>query len=416
MAETDISQTAIPQRIYFKNLDILRFVAAYIIVVLHCFAGWKVHFGGAPLNSFFSDSMNSKIEMIMNNLSIGVDLFFIISGFLLTYLLLAEHEKTGKVEVLKFYIRRAFRIWPLYFFLILLAPLLTYFFDEQSPGYLYHFFFAGNFDMIQQGSKSVATDHLWSICVEEHFYLICPLMIAFIPVKKLPQVLSVIILGAILFRGFIEMYSPNYGAHIYLSTFSRIDVLAFGSLFGYLVYHKKIEFNHPLWLRLMIYSVFLFVFFNAGYVECGTFFSATIKKYFFVLVAAYWMGNFMFNPNAIFAAKGKNIFHQLGKVSYGIYMFNSIVIFLLVNLFSTYNFHNYFIFLVLVHICLFATTQLSYRFIELPFLALKEKYAVVKSGDMIKNEEPVENDLLEEKRWHEKAINSFMRVFVKNTK
>src|ERR1700746_3273449 len=115
-----------PQRIYFKNLDILRFMAAYMIVLLHCFFAWKIHFGQpAFITSFFSPSALTKFETIIQNFSFGVDIFFIISGFLITYLLLAENEKNGKVDVIKFYIRRAFRIWPLYFLLLLIAPVLT---------------------------------------------------------------------------------------------------------------------------------------------------------------------------------------------------------------------------------------------------------------------------------------------------
>src|ERR1035437_133376 len=377
--------TAPPQRIYFKNLDILRFIAAYMIVVLHCFALWESHYHQMPYKNLFSPENQVSIGRIMKNLSFGVDIFFIISGFLLTYLLLSEKDKTGGVDVMKFYFRRAFRIWPLYFLLVLVGPLLTYFFNEQSPNYGLQFIFAGNFDMIAQGSKSPATDHLWSICVEEHFYLICPLMIAFTSSKKLPLVLSSIILFSILFRTYMLFTSPEYGAHGYLNTFARVDVLAVGSFLGYLVYNNKIQFNHPLWARLMIYFLFLFVFFGTDTIECGTFFSATVKKYFYVLCTAYWIGNFMFHQKAIFVPKKTNIFHYCGKASYGIYMFNTVVIYLVLQFFSKFSIQNFFLFLVLCHAGISLVTILSYRFFELPFLALKEKYAVIQSGDGVKN-------------------------------
>src|SRR5687767_4831852 len=104
------------QRIHFNNLDTLRFLAAYMIVLLHCFFGWKVKFGQPQFLTSLSTKWTDKLEMVMHKFSFGVDIFFIISGFLITYLLLSEREKTGKVDVIKFYIRRAFRIWPLYFF------------------------------------------------------------------------------------------------------------------------------------------------------------------------------------------------------------------------------------------------------------------------------------------------------------
>ncbi|MGZ3903945.1 MAG: acyltransferase family protein, partial [Bacteroidia bacterium] len=221
-------------RIYFKNFDVLRFAAAYLIVLLHCFFGWKAFFGHPDfITSGMSGPMIEKLELIVNNFSFGVDIFFLISGFLITYLLLSEKETTGKIDVLKFYIRRALRIWPLYFVMILIGPLLSYFFLEQSPGYLFHFLFVGNFDVIYHGTKSPATDHLWSICIEEHFYLICPLILFLIPVKSIPQTLLSIILICIAYRAYISYSTENYGMTLYMHTLSRIDVLAIGSLFGY---------------------------------------------------------------------------------------------------------------------------------------------------------------------------------------
>jgi peptidoglycan/LPS O-acetylase OafA/YrhL len=373
-------------RIHFNNLDTLRFLAAYMIVLLHCFFGWKVKFGQPQFLTSLSSQWTEKLEMVMHNFSFGVDIFFIISGFLITYLLLSEREKSGKVDILKFYIRRAFRIWPLYFFMILLAPLLTYFLNEQSPTYIYHFFFAGNFDLIEHGPKSVATNHLWSICIEEHFYLVCPLLIGLIPLKKLPQVLLFIVFICILFRGFCLIYTSDYGMASYVHTLSRIDILALGSLFGYLFYHKRITFNHSLPVRLIVYTVFILVFFNTSYIESGNFFADTMKKYIFAIPVAYWMGNFLFNPDAVLLSPKPHLTNLFGKVSYGIYMFNPVIIFVLICLFEKYAYQNYFVFLGLVHVSLVITTYLSYRFIELPFLALKEKYAVIKSGNKLDND------------------------------
>lgn len=401
------------QRIYFKNLDLLRFLAAYMIVLLHCFFGWQVKFGNPKgLVSSLSSSSIETFELFMHNFSFGVDIFFIISGFLLTYLLLCEKEKTGKVDIIKFYIRRAFRIWPLYFFIILLAPVLSYFLYEQSPTYFYHFLFLGNFDLIENGPKSVATNHLWSICIEEHFYLFCPLIIGFIPMKKLPQSLLAIILVCIIFRGFFLSHTSDYGMAYYVHTLSRIDVLALGGLFGYLFYHRRIQFNHALPIRLIIYSLFLLLFFNVNYVESGSFLADTMKKYLFVIPFSYWIGNFLFHRKAIFATESSNIFHQFGKVSYGIYMFNPVIIFLVIHFFEKYTFHNYFYFLVVVHLLLAMVTFISYRFLELPFLSLKEHYAVIKSGNVSNDIENMDNNPIEESTEQEILV---MNIF-KNTK
>lgn len=382
MAQTDSNQ-----RIYFKNLDILRFIAAYMIVLLHCYFGYKNQMGDPKFIKTMSPFSASKIETLVGNFCSGVDIFFIISGFLITYLLLAEQEKNGKVDVVKFWIRRAFRIWPLYFFVLLIGPLLTYFFNEQEPGYLYHFFFMGNFDIMYNGTKSIATDHLWSICVEEHFYLLCPLLIAFVPVKRLPEALLSVIVLTVLFRAYLFTSIPMPGSALYVHTLSRMDVLAIGSLFGYLAYFKRITFNHKWQIRFLIYGVFIFMMLTENYSDTSTFFNATIKKYFYVLVTLYWVGNFMFNPDAFLQVKKQNILHQLGKATYGIYMFNPIVIFLVLQGFNKFHAHNYLLYFVLVNAGLAIVCYLSYRFFEMPFLALKEKYSVVKSGGVVADEE-----------------------------
>ena len=362
-----------------------------MIVLLHCFFGWRTKFGHPPsYNS--ADLSGDRLELIFHNLAFGVDIFFLISGFLITYLLLSEHEKTGKVDVLKFYIRRAFRIWPLYFFMILTAPLLSYFFFEQSPDYSLQFLFLGNFDIINQGMKSVSTNHLWSICIEEHFYLFCPLLIAFVPVKKLPQFLFGIIVLSILFRAYMAWNTLNYGMALYVNTLSRIDVLAIGSLFGWMHYNKKLSFNSPLSIRLMIYGIFLFIFLNVDYAECGTLFTATIKKYFFVLMAAFAIGNFLFHPKPIIKIHKPNFLHHLGKASYGIYMFNPVIVFLALKFFASNNVSNYLIYFATVNVAVLILSLLSYNFFEMPFLALKEKYAVIKSGDSINTNETSKSD------------------------
>jgi peptidoglycan/LPS O-acetylase OafA/YrhL len=373
------------QRIYFGNLDMLRFFAAYLIVLLHCFFGWRAKFGHPAFISSLSPKWLDKLELTVHNFSFGVDIFFLISGFLITYLLLSEKKKNGKVDVVKFYIRRALRIWPLYFFMILLAPLLSYFYMEDSPTYSWQFFFAGNFDLITNGTKSIATNHLWSICIEEHFYLFCPLLIGFLPLKRLPQSLLLIMFICILFRSFCLGWTTDYGMASYVHTLSRIDILALGSLFGYLFFHKKLKFDHPPLTRLIIYAILLLVFFNISFNESGSFVMDSLKKYMFSLPMAYWMGNFLFNPRPLLPFKKFEIFNLFGKVSYGIYMFNPVIIFLVMNFFQKYAFQNYFMFLVAVHVVLAITTYVSYRFFELPFLSLKEEYAVIKSGALVKD-------------------------------
>jgi peptidoglycan/LPS O-acetylase OafA/YrhL len=134
----------------------------------------------------------------------------------------------------------------------------------------------------------------------------------------------------------------------------------------------------------MVYAIFIFSFLNIDYAECGTLFTATLKKYFFVLVAAFAMGNFIFHQRSLFKVRRPNFLHHLGKASYGIYMFNPVIVFLALKFFSADTTNNYAIYFVAVNIAVLSLSLLSYHFFEMPFLALKEKYAVIKSGHSIK--------------------------------
>src|SRR4051812_47185152 len=100
--------------VYFPNLDILRALCAFMIIAHHSYGGWKCWNGN---HEALVDS-NKKLTMVgeyfntlMDNTCFGVDLFFLISGFLITYLLLVERQTNGKIDIKKFFIRRFLRIW-----------------------------------------------------------------------------------------------------------------------------------------------------------------------------------------------------------------------------------------------------------------------------------------------------------------
>src|ERR1700751_4992513 len=101
-----------------------------MVVIIHGFSAFRVWIGEprilvSGLQAKEKNFLWDRMQCLFENLSFGVDIFFLISGFLITYLLLTEKEKFGTINVGKFYIRRALRIWPLYFFIILITPLLV---------------------------------------------------------------------------------------------------------------------------------------------------------------------------------------------------------------------------------------------------------------------------------------------------
>lgn len=111
-----------PKSTYIPHLDVLRLLAAMMIIMLHAYEAWVGWYGQVGLlsNGNFKtlSSYGSWVDQFIRNFGHGVDVFFLISGFLITYLLLAEKKAHETISIGKFLIRRTLRIWPLYFLII----------------------------------------------------------------------------------------------------------------------------------------------------------------------------------------------------------------------------------------------------------------------------------------------------------
>lgn len=168
------------QKIYFPNLNGLRFIAAFLVIIHHI-EQFK------SISNF--ENYWDKIPFIGIIGKLGVILFFVLSGFLITYLLLTEEQSFKKISIGKFYVRRILRIWPLYFFIILLAFLILPNIDlfvlpnfDKDVIYsnlflkllLYAIFFP-NLVLSLLGVVPYAS-HTWSIGTEEQFYLVWPVL------------------------------------------------------------------------------------------------------------------------------------------------------------------------------------------------------------------------------------------------
>src|ERR1700690_2129617 len=180
---------------------------------------------------------------------VGVQLFFVLSGFLITGILIdLKKDFSGKDYFVKFYARRFLRIFPLYYFYLFLILALTSWLENsnfatpqmelyraQFPfalGYVYNFFWMTTTNL------SPFLSHFWSLCIEEQFYIFWPLLIFIVPEKRLKELFIAAILAGLLFRlGFTIVYQIHpysfiargawYG--IYALPFSHIDAFGFGA-------------------------------------------------------------------------------------------------------------------------------------------------------------------------------------------
>ncbi|HXX69676.1 MAG TPA: acyltransferase [Polyangiaceae bacterium] len=232
-ARARVVETAPPQsRLipgYFPSLDGLRFAACSGVILQHSFGDAVIAADvGHPLHNFVVDVGAT-----------GVDVFFSLSGFLITKLLLDEKSERGRVDLLAFYLRRTLRIWPVYYAALLLAfggaallgdrflrpfggHVTREFFEVALPA---HLAFVGNVIGDERLPTSVAT--LWSICVEEQFYLLFPILFVF---SKRPRPVVVPALSGIALSCAVRAWLVRTHGPIQHNLFAHADNLLAGAL------------------------------------------------------------------------------------------------------------------------------------------------------------------------------------------
>ena len=223
--------------IHFENLDALRAIAAFTVILYHI-SFWFEY----PTEKKYN-WLKFTISFGGNGGSYGVIFFFILSGFLITYLMLEEQTLQGRINIFYFYVRRILKIWPLYYLTILIGfiiyPIISLLMGHrytENANFLLYIIFATNFDHIYNGNPSIGILGVqWSVAVEEQFYLLWPIVFYFLSKKYFfPFIVIALIITSELF--FIN--SVNW-AISYYHFFSCLRFLAFGSLIAYLSYFKK---------------------------------------------------------------------------------------------------------------------------------------------------------------------------------
>jgi peptidoglycan/LPS O-acetylase OafA/YrhL len=238
---------------------------------------------------------------------LGVDLFFVISGLLVGSILIKQFRKNEKINYFRFILQRGFKIWPSYYSFLLVGTGLAYlFYSHDQPGYiisgakdsLRYIFFYQNYT---GAPFHLPFDHVWSLCIEEHFYILLPVL--FICIKGLFSNnrrfliagVSGLILVGIAFKFFTVTYTP--GVATYSTTHNRIDALGWGVLLGILVTYYEEYLRKIKWLTLLFFSGALlfaagiFVLNQQGansYFEKTIFFSLSPFCFFLMLLGLYY--------------------------------------------------------------------------------------------------------------------------------
>ncbi len=218
------------QTSHAPGLDSLRSLAIVSVIAYH-------------LHAYHESTVPAFLVPIVRNGWMGVDLFFVLSGYLIASQLFRPYRNNERPSLLRFYRNRLLRILPAY-----LVVLALYFFirawpedDRLAPAWQYLTF---TFNLFADLSRYQGFSHVWSLCVEEHFYLFLPLIVILLMRKRSPRwtlaIIAAVLLAGMAIRGYfwIHLIRPiladdgNYGfvfmEHLYYPTYSRLDGLLAG--------------------------------------------------------------------------------------------------------------------------------------------------------------------------------------------
>ena len=354
---------------YRPELDALRFFAFFAVYLTHSLS----HEAGDYARYHLPHMAGELMAAIANSGRFGVTLFFLLSGYLITSLLLRERWITGHVRLRAFYVRRILRVWPLYFFVLLLAALWPWSGRLPLPYFVGYLLLAGNWMTVLLGPPASWASVLWPVPILLQFYLLWPPVIKlFSRAGRLYVAVGLVALASItryyLASGALRPYS------VFPNTFAELDSIGVGILCAIALKGSVPVLSTG--KRLLLVYVGFTLLLGCGYlsrVETPAFvvvgYPCAVAGCLALFLAVCGM-SFTFRPLI-----------YLGKISYGLYVYHVLAL-LLVGLalggkagtparFLVYWFGGLVLTVVLASV--------SYRWLESPFLRLKEKFAVVKS-------------------------------------
>lgn len=372
------------QKRRFHTLDALRFFAFLKVYLLHI-----------PLQGDFP-----IFSFLKSGGGIGVSFFFVLSGFLITYLLVFEKIREGQINLQKFFTRRSLRIYPLFFFLVGLAFILPYDLKEKigfhmiGGGYeldwKYSFTFLENYKMLLADNfpKTTPLSVFWSLCIEEHFYITWMVILFLVPQKR---ILAFLISG--IFIAWIARYlDPIIWKNSMIQQndlFTNMDYFSIGGILGWLTatnYTRLVLFIESISLTkkyLYILGVILMVVFQSQLLPEQYFLISILRPSIIALAFTLLVAIFI-PPNSKVKIEENNPISYLGKISFGLYVYHLIFVHMLFQYFLNQkilmnDWWTVGIFIVITFGASVLVSMISFRFLEAPFLKMRDGFSFKKN-------------------------------------
>jgi len=361
---------------YKPQLDGLRFCAVLFVLIYHYLPVFR--------------ELNGTLD-----LALFLVFFFVLSSYLVTKILLISKEKGiaaghSKSKIgLVFLIRRTLRIFPAYYFYLILLLLLPYAGQNVKDNALSYFLYYSNFQLFYTHEWGELTPHLWTLAVEEQFYLIWPWIILFTPDKHLTKVFYFFIALGILSRAvlFALMKSPELEfATLQVLTPTCIDAFSLGALLAYR--HVQGKTSNPVFFWLVLLSIPIMIYNKISHQVYFIFFERTFVALMAVVVVE---GANRGYKNFIGSFLQHKVVVYLAKISYGMYLYHIFVAYLfwkvisIINNYATHQLHldlskiiNFLAIPLVSFFIYFALSVvmavLSWHFLEKPISNLKRRF------------------------------------------
>jgi peptidoglycan/LPS O-acetylase OafA/YrhL len=364
-------------KFYFPNLDASRFWAFIPVFLTHCFY------------SNHSNVTNSQFYLfVQNHLKLGLlglDYFFVLSGFLITWIIIEEQKQTNNFSLQNFYLRRGLRIFPLYFLMVAIGFFFEFFLRHFSsleinplPGFWYFVTFTLNFYIIENGKDFLFfLVFFWSVSVEEQFYIFWSLCLKFFN-KYLPHISLLMIITSVVFR-YIYIKEDNY---LVFHTISSLSNFACGALLAfYCFYNNTFQVKISAIPKSVITAFYIFfciclIFYNQIFCYQST---IVFERLLFSLMFCFIIAEQVYCKQSIFKLGKSKFTDYFGKLSFGLYCYHGLIITIYIKIMGNHNLlgNLYWVVIfapVLIFILSILTSEISYKLFEKKILYLKSKF------------------------------------------
>ncbi|GAB3901522.1 acyltransferase [Larkinella knui] len=296
---------------YLIQLDGLRFLAVTLVLFDH-WLGEKVRL---PLGYF------------------GVNLFFVLSGFLITRILIHSKQADDRLQrshrhsLRQFYIRRSLRIFPVYYLTLIILAVVG--FQAARENLVWFLTYTQNFWILIHHTWFGALDHLWSLAVEEQYYLFFPFLVLFMPLRRLPVILGCLIALALLVRVYLYATQASWIIQFVMMP-TCLDAFGFGGILAYLLVFYPEQFTKTVGNpRFLLASMALYavnVYLMSTTLPPRNSFTDIFDRFFTSVFCFFLIGKGVIGYRGIMKWFLEHpVSSYLGRISYGLYLFHNLV-------------------------------------------------------------------------------------------